>query len=56
MDNSDRRCYGIGRSRSSKGRGEVLRYHLHPYVNCIHTWVGGGFETMLVMVGEVYEN
>lgn len=35
-------AYGLGRSRSSVGAGEVTDWHLNPYVNCIHTLVGGG--------------
>lgn len=33
--------YGLGRSRSSEGRGDWTNINLNPYVNCIHTLVGG---------------
>ena len=33
--------YGLGRSRSGSGKGDVIGWHLNPYVNCIHTLVGG---------------
>ena len=35
-------AYGLGRSRSSVGVGEIVGVHLNPYANCIHTLVGGG--------------
>lgn len=50
------RAFGVGRSRSSYSKGEVTNYHLNPYVNCIHTACGGGYENMMVLVGQVYEN
>lgn len=48
-------AYGLGRSRSSVGKGENVSTHLNPYTNCIHTLVGGGWKTMQVLVVEVYE-
>lgn len=48
-----RKVYGLGRSRDKKG--DWVGVHLNPYVNCIHTNVGGGFETMMVLIVEVYE-
>lgn len=36
--------YGLGRSRSSSGKGDVVNRHLNPYTMCIHTLVGGGVE------------
>lgn len=50
-----RKVYGLGRSRSNKGKGEWTGVHLNPYVNCVHTLCGGGFETMAVLIVEVYE-
>lgn len=47
--------YGLGRSRSSEGKGEWTGVNLNPYVNCIHTLVGGGWKTMMVLVVEVDE-
>lgn len=47
--------YGLGRSRSSEGRGDWTNINLNPYVNCIHTLVGGGWKTMMVLIVEVYE-
>ena len=46
--------YGLGRSRSSEGKGEWTGVNLNPYVNCIHTLVGG-WKTMMVLVVEVDE-
>lgn len=36
------KVFGLGRSRSDKGKGEWTNVHLNPYTNCIHTLVGGG--------------
>ena len=47
--------FGLGRNRSSEGKGEWTSIHLNPYVNCVHTLVGGGWKTMEVLVVEVYE-
>ena len=47
--------YGVSRSRDKKG--VIVKQTLNPYVNCIHTLVGGGWDTMLVAVMEiVYED
>lgn len=46
-------CYGIGRSRDRKGK--VVDQHPLPYTMCIHTNVGGGWETMQVLVMELIE-
>jgi hypothetical protein len=47
--------YGVSRSRDKKG--VIVKQSLNPYVNCIHTLVGGGWDTMLVTVMEiVYED
>jgi hypothetical protein len=47
--------YGVSRSRDKKG--VIVKRHLNPFVNCIHTMVGGGYETMIVAVMEVeYED
>lgn len=35
------KVFGLGRSRSDKGKGEWTNVHLNPYTNCIHTLVGG---------------
>lgn len=45
--------YGLGRSRSNKGKGEWTGIHLNDYTMCIHTLVGGGWSTMQVLVVEV---
>jgi hypothetical protein len=44
--------YGLSRSRDKKGK--VVRRSLNPYVNCLHTQVGGARENMEVYVIEVY--
>lgn len=43
--------YGVSRSRDKKG--VIVKQSLNPYVNCIHTLVGGGWDTMLVAVMEI---
>ena len=49
-------CYGVSRSRDRKGK--IVHQELKPYTMCIHTYVGGGYESMAVLVAEVvrYEN
>lgn len=46
-----REVYGVSRSRDKKG--VIVKRNLNPFVNCIHTMVGGGYETMIVAVMEV---
>ena len=45
--------YGLSRNRDKKGN--VVKRNLNPYVNCLHTQVGGARETMEVYVVEIYE-
>ena len=54
--NMKRNCYGVSRSRDRKGK--IVHQELKPYTMCIHTFVGGGYESMAVLVSEVvrYEN
>lgn len=47
------RAYGVSRSRDKKGR--VVNSQLKPYTMCIHTMVGSGWKTMMVLVAEEYE-
>lgn len=49
-------CYGVSRSRDRKGK--IVHQELKPYTMCIHANVGGGYESMAVLVAEVvrYEN
>ena len=35
--------------------GNIVKRYLNDYVNTIHTMVGGGYETMQVLVLEVYD-
>ena len=49
------KVFGLGRSRSDKGKGEWTNVHLNPYTNCIHTLVGGGWPTMAVLIIEIDE-
>lgn len=35
-----REVYGVSRSRDKKG--VIVKRNLNPFVNCIHTMVGGG--------------
>lgn len=46
-----REVYGVSRSRDKKG--VIVKRNLNPFVNCIHTMVGGGYDTMLVAVMEI---
>ena len=45
--------YGLSRTRDKKG--EIIKQTTLPWVNCIHTNVGGGWKTMEVLILEVYE-
>lgn len=47
------KAYGISRSRDKKGK--IVKQELKDYTMCVHTMVGGGWETMAVLVLEVYE-
>lgn len=47
-------AYGLSRSRDKKGK--IVKRPINPYVNCIHASVGGGRETMWVLIVEVYES
>ena len=51
-----KQAYGVSRSRDRKGK--IVHQELKPYTMCIHTFVGGGYESMAVLVAEVvrYEN
>ena len=46
---------GYGRSRSSSGKGDVIKIHFNEYVNCLHTQVGTARENMEVLVAEFLE-
>ena len=50
-----RKVYGLGRSRSSKGKGDWTNINLNEYTMCIHTLVGGGWPTMQVLIVEIDE-
>lgn len=43
--------YGLSRNRDKKGK--VVKRNLNPYVNCIHTLVGGARDNMEIYVIEV---
>lgn len=45
----------LGLSRSRDKKGHIVDRPINPYVNCIHTCVGGGHENMWVLVLEIYE-
>ena len=49
-----KQIYGLGRSRHGD-KGEISGLHLNDYTMCIHTRVGGGWQTMQVLVVEVYD-
>ena len=46
-------AYGISRTRDEKG--VIIKQTTLPWVNCIHTNVGGGWKTMEILVLEVYD-
>lgn len=46
-------AYGVSRTRDSKG--VIVRRDVRDWVNCVHTMCGGGWETMEVLVLEVYD-
>ena len=46
-------CYGISRTRDSKG--VIVKRDLRDWVNCVHTMAGSGWETMEILVLEVYD-
>jgi hypothetical protein len=45
-------AYGVSRTRDKKGA--IVKQTTLPWVNCIHTNVGGGWKTMEVLILEVY--
>ena len=45
--------YGVSRTRDTKGR--IVKREFNDYTMCIHASVGGGRESMWVLVAEVYE-
>ena len=47
-------AFGVSRTRDKKGA--IIKQTTLPWVNCIHTMVGAGYENMQVLVLEVYEN
>lgn len=47
------KTYGLSRVRNEKG--EVVKRDLKEWVNCIHPNSGGGYETMWVLVIEIYD-
>lgn len=47
-------AYGVSRTRDKMG--VIVKRDLRDWVNCVHTMCGGGWETMEVLVLEVYES
>lgn len=47
------KIYGLSRSRDK--HGNIVKRNLNPFVNCLHASCGGGYETMQILVVEVYE-
>ena len=47
-------AFGLSRSRDAKGN--VVDRPINDYVNCITASVGGGYNTMWVLVLETYED
>lgn len=50
---SNKEVYGLSRSRDKQGN--VVKRNLNPYVNCLHTQMGGGRLNMAVLVIETME-
>lgn len=48
------KIYGLSRVRDK--RGLIVKRDFKNWVNCIHPNSGGGFETMWVLVIEIYGN
>ena len=46
--------YGLTRTRDAKG--VIIKRTAAAYVMCLHANCGGGYETMQVLVLEVYED
>lgn len=47
-------AYGVSRTRDSKG--VIVKRDLRDWVNCVHTMCGSGWETMEVLLLEVWED
>lgn len=47
-----KQIWGLSRVRDKKGN--IIKRDLKPYVNCIHTMAGSGYETMQILVLECY--
>ena len=47
------KAYGVSRSRDKKGR--IVKREFKDYTMCIHASIGGGRESMWVLVAEEYE-
>lgn len=45
-----KRIFGLSRVRDEKG--VIVKRRINPWVNCIHTLVGAGYETMQVLILE----
>ena len=48
-----KKYYGVSRSRDKKGK--IVKREFKDYTMCVHASVGGGRESMWVLVAEVYE-
>lgn len=46
-----RTAYVVSRSRDRKGK--IIKQELKPYTMCVHTFCGGGYESMAVLVAEI---
>lgn len=47
-------AYGVSRTRDKKG--VIVKRDLRDWINCVHTMAGSGWETMEILVLEVYED
>lgn len=48
------KVYGLSRTRDK--HGNIVKRSLMDWVNCLHASCGWGYETMQVLVVEVYED
>ena len=48
------RAFGLARTRDETGK--VTKWSLKPYTMCLHSLIGGGWDTMAVLIAEEYES
>ena len=48
-----KKYFGLSRSRDAKGN--IVNRQLRSVVNCLHSSCGGGYDTMIILIVEVYD-